>query len=63
MGSMIPMQALVKVLRRIDQIEDGLEDTAVDEAATRECQNLGWLDHELMLTTEGRAILHNHEGK
>ncbi len=58
---MIPMEALVKVLRCIDQIEDGLEDTPVDEAATHECQNLGWLDHDLMLTTEGRAVLHSHK--
>jgi len=55
------MEALVKVLRRIDRIEDGLEDAPVDEAATRKCQKLGWLDHELILTPEGRAVLHNHK--
>lgn len=60
---MITIEALVKVLRCIDRIEDGLEDAPVDEAATQECQNLGWLDHELMLTKEGRAVLHNHENK
>ncbi len=60
-GQMLPMEALLKVLRLTDQIEDGLEDAELDEGATHECQELGWLDQELMLTREGREVLQNHQ--
>lgn len=55
------MEALLKVLRRAEQIEDGMEDTPLDEAAAHECQELGWLNGQLMLTQEGRDVLHNHQ--
>lgn len=58
---MLPMDVLLKVLRRAEKIEDGMEDIPLDEAAAHECQELGWLNEHLMLTQEGREVLQNHQ--
>ena len=52
-----PTDALLNVLRRAAQVEDGREDAPLEEGAARECQTLGWLDNEMQLTPAGREVL------
>jgi hypothetical protein len=56
------MAALLKVLRKVAQIEDGREDVPLEEEATAECQRRGWLDDALQLTDGGRVVLTVHQG-
>ena len=56
------MDALLKVLRKAAQIEDGREDVPLEEEATAECQRRGWLDDALRLTTGGRVVLTVYQG-
>ena len=58
----IPTEALLNVLRRAAQVEDGREDAPLEESATHECQTLGWLDDELQLTPAGREVLGANKG-
>jgi hypothetical protein len=53
---------LLNVLRRVAQIEDGLEDAPLEEDATHQCQRLGWLDDGLQLTPAGREVLEKSNG-
>ncbi len=48
------------MLRSAEKIENGLEDAPFDEAAGRQCQDLGWLDNATMLTPAGRRVLEDN---
>jgi hypothetical protein len=50
----------LEVLRSAEKIENGLEDAPFDEAAGRQCQDLGWLDNATMLTPAGRRVLEDN---
>jgi hypothetical protein len=58
----IPTDALLNVLRRAAQVEDGLEDAPLEEGAARQCQRLGWLNNEMQLTPAGREVLETNKG-
>ena len=58
-----PIEALLNALRRAEKVEDGLEDAPLDEAATQQCQELGWLDRNMMLTPAGRRVLQDNKNR